>query len=90
MHKAYYLIMADITVVLSTTQTDIIAKAVNKLDSVEMYNTDLTQQQITKIPSRSLVKTSLDHIAMGNGQGQGFNREVFKQAKKVIRQLYVV
>ena len=75
---------------LSSVDPDIMAKAVNKLDSVEMYNTDLTQQQITKILSRSLVKTSLDHIAMGNGQGQGFNRELFKQAMKVIRQLYLV
>ena len=75
---------------LSSVDPDIMAKAVNKLDSVEMYNTDLTQQQITKILSRSLVKTSLDHIAMGNGQGQGFNMELFKQAMKFIRQLYLV
>ena len=69
---------------------DILAKAVNKLESVEMYNTDLTGQQINKVLSRSVVTTSLGHIAMGSGQGQGFDKELLKQAKKVIRQLYLV
>ena len=75
---------------LSLVDADILAKAVNKLESVEMYNTDLTGQQITEVLSRSLVTTSLSHIAMGSGQGQGFDRELLKQAKKVIRQLYLV
>merc|ERR1712129_629216 len=63
---------------LSSVDPDVLARVVNKLETVDMQGTDLTEQQMTRILTKSLLTTNLKELYMeGNGQ---VDEELCRQA----------
>ena len=72
---------------LSSVDTDLLAQAVNQLETVNIRSTQLTRQQRTMILTKSLLTSNLKEIHMQqNGQ---VGEELRRQAMQVINKLYV-
>ena len=72
---------------LSSVDPDVLARGVNKLETVHMNHTELTEQQKTRILTQSLLTTNLKELYMeGNGAvEEGLRR----QTRAVIEELKV-
>jgi len=72
---------------LSSVDPDVLARVTNKLETVNMRDTHLTEQQMTRILTKSLLTTNLKKLYMeGNGQ---VDEELCRQAKQVIEELFI-
>merc|ERR1719509_190870 len=72
---------------LSPVDPDVLARGVNKLETVDIAKTQLTRQQMTRILTQSLLTTNLKELNMeGNG---GVEEGLLRQAKLVIKELHV-
>ena len=73
---------------MTTTSTpDVLARGANKLETVDMSFTHLTEQQKTRILTRSLLTTNLKELNMwGNG---GMEEELCRRAMEVIDYLEI-
>ena len=61
------------------------ARVVNKLETVDMEDTRLTNQQMTRILTQGLISTNLRKLSIrGNGK---VDEELYIQAKQVIQNL---
>jgi len=72
---------------LSSVDPEVLARVVNKLETVNMWATHLTRQQMTRILTQSLLTTNLKYLNMeGNG---GVEEEISRQAEQFIQDLIV-
>jgi len=71
---------------LSSVDPDVLARGVNKLETVDMRDTDLTEQQITRILTQSLLTTNLKELDM-EGNGPGVEEGLRTQAEQIIEKL---
>merc|ERR1719319_437600 len=72
---------------LSSVDPDVLARGVNKPETVDMCGTDLTEQQMTKILTRSLLITNLKKLDIeDNGE---VDDELCRQATQVIEELFI-
>ena len=70
---------------LSSVDPDVLARGVNKLETVDMRETKLTKEQKTKILTQSLLTTNLKELTMwGTG---GVEEGLRTQAEEVIEEL---
>ena len=73
---------------LSQIDPELLAKAVNKLEEVDMNNSQLTLQQIEEILTESLVGTSLNSLAMTHPEG-ALDVEIIGKARMVIESISI-
>ena len=81
---------------LSSLDPDVLARVVNKLETVDLIWAHLSRQQQTRIFARSLLTINLRHLnmkgaMMGNGgslEQRKTMEEICRQARKVIPELY--
>ena len=72
---------------LSSVDPDVLARGVNKLETVHIDSTKLTEEQKTRILTQSLLTTNLKELYMwGNG---GVEEGLRTQAKEAIIALYI-
>ena len=74
----------------SLENPDLMAKVVNKLETVEMRSSNLTSQQIVKILKQGLISTKLKELSLERNPGvTGSDEadELYNKAKKVIHKL---
>jgi len=67
---------------LSSVDLDVLARGVNTLQTVDMRQTQLTGQQMTRVLTQSLLTTNLKELFMGGSAR--VNEELYRQAKEVI------
>merc|ERR1719319_409681 len=73
---------------LSSVDPDVLARVVNKLETVDITITHLTEQQKIRILTRSLLTTNLKELYMwGNG---GVEEGLGAQAEQFIENLYLL
>ena len=72
---------------LSSVDPDVLARVANKLETVVMNYTHLTEQQMTRILTRSLLTTNLLKLCMQGNAGGGVKKKLQKQAEQVIKEL---
>jgi len=73
---------------LSCVDPDVLARVANKLETVSMRYTNLTEQQMTRILTQSLLTTNLKELSMWGNNG-GVEEALLRHAEKVITQLFV-
>ena len=69
---------------LSSVDPDVLARVVNKLETADIAKTQLTEQQVTRILTQSLIATNLKQLIM---DGNGVEWELRKQAETSIGHL---
>ena len=74
---------------LSSVDPDVMAKALNKMESVEVKNSKLTSLQMNRMLSQSLVNTRLRTLWMEAGAGEDVDAALHNQAGKVISKLVI-
>jgi len=81
---------------LSSVDPDMLARVVNKLKIVDIYNTRLTRQQRTKILTHSLLTTNLKDLDMRDNETtiirntySALDGGLVRQAEQVFKELYV-
>merc|ERR1712129_146502 len=70
---------------LSSVDPDVLARVTNKLETVDMEGTDLTEQQMTRILTQNHLTTNLKELNIKNN-GK-VDEELCRQAKQVIEEL---
>ena len=73
---------------LSCVDPDVLARVANKLETVSMRYTNLTEQQMTRILTQSLLTTNLKELNMWGNNG-GVKEKLLRHAKKVIDKVHV-
>jgi len=66
---------------------EMLARVLNKLETVDVWLTQLTEQQMTRILTRSLHSTNLKRLDMGCNSREGVEEGLRIQAEKVIKEL---
>ena len=74
---------------LSSVDPDVMAKAVNKMETVEIKNSHLTSLQMNRILSQSLVNTRLSKLWLEAGAGENVDASLQKEANQVIPTLVI-
>ena len=67
---------------LSSVDPELIAAAVNKLDTVGLYWTEMTSQQIVAILTQAMVDTKLSNLTICTDEN--IDRDLIDQARKKI------
>ena len=73
---------------LSSVDPDVLARVVNRLEKVEMWDAQLTGQQLTSILTQSIVKTNLKQLNLAGNST--VDQKLVKQATKVIPDIILV
>jgi len=73
---------------LSSVDPDVLARVVNRLEKVEMWDAQLTGQQLTSILTQSIVKTNLKLLNLAGNST--VDQKLVKQATKVIPDIILV
>ena len=75
---------------LSKVKPDLLAKAVNRLEEVDMTNSQLTLEQVEAILKQSLVSTYLKSIFMTEPfEGKSLDEQIIEKARTVIKGVYI-
>ena len=69
---------------MSTVDAGLLANAVNSLEEVYMYETDLKEEQMEAIMKQRLVKTSLRRLDMGIHRDLGLDMDLLARARLAV------